>query len=102
MKTFDPVVLLDGHADPYLVFGRGRLLYHAIHAHDHTIHLVTLKTIADLRPALHKGKPYPPRKAASFWLNHSMRQISSSRLRKILKGMVARKKGGDDGGANNV
>lgn len=95
MKAFDPVVLLDGHADPYLVFGRGRKLYHAVHAHDHVVQLVTLPSLDGMRPALYKGKPYPPRKAASFWLNRSRREIASRRLKQILRGMVARKRGDD-------
>ena len=75
---------------PVLVFRKGRKLYHAIAARDDSIGLVTLESLRGARPLERRGEPYPPRKAASFWLNRDFR-IVTKRARQVLRGLVARK-----------
>ena len=79
----------DGNGRPYIVFARGRALYHAVQAED-TIRLITLPNLRGLVPLERKGCPYPPKRAASFWLNHTDREITK-RARQVLRGLVARK-----------
>lgn len=89
MPGFTPRVYLDENARPLLVFARGRTRYHAIIAAD-TIKRDTLESLRGLTPLKYKGDEYPPRRAASFWLNHSTREITK-RARAVLRGLVARK-----------
>lgn len=93
METPLPIVLSDHHSRPFLVFARGRKLWHAV-AVDTTISIVSLPSLAGLDPVLYKSKPYPPRRAASFWLNRDHRPITD-RARAVLRGIVARKPRGD-------
>lgn len=95
MTQVTPQVFLDHNARPLLVFRKGRVKYHAVAARDTTIALVTLDTLRGLRPATRKGEDYPPRRAASFWLNHDCRHITK-RARQVLRAMVARKERRDD------
>lgn len=87
---FQPVVMLNHHSDGVLVFAKGRTRYHAVEANGGVIHIVSLDTLRDLRPAERKGKPYPPKRCASFWLNHSTRSITK-RAKQVLRGLVSRK-----------
>ena len=89
MSTYHHTVYLDHNAQPLLVFAKGRTKFHAIQA-DTTIRLVTLDTLRGLREATYRGDPYPPRRAASFWLNHSSREITK-RAKNVLRSLVARK-----------
>lgn len=90
MQKFNPVVLQDGNRNLFIVFARGRLLYHAVTA-DTVIRLVSVPTLRGLDQVERKGEPYPVRRGASFWLNHDHRPITS-RARKVLRGLVARKR----------
>ena len=90
MPPYPPQVLLDEHAHPLIVFAKGRTLYHAITARDRDIALLTLDTLRGLRPLLRQGLPYPPKRAASFWLNHAHRP-PTKRAAAVLRGLVARK-----------
>lgn len=89
---FNPQVMLDEHARPLIVFARAprSLRYHAVAARDTDIALVELETLRGLRPLERKGEPYPPRRCASFWLNHDHRR-PTKRARQVLRGLVARK-----------
>lgn len=89
MEKIAPVVLLNFRSEPCLVFAKGRKNFHAVAAQGRVIHLVTFDTLEGLRPAERKGKPYPPRRAASFWLNHSSREITK-RAKQVLRGLVKR------------
>ena len=93
MKRQDEV-LIDGNATPYLVFAKGRVKYHAVVAGDRSITLVALDSLRGMRPLQRKGQPYPPRRAASFWLNRDHRTITK-RARSVLRGLVARKAEGE-------
>lgn len=94
MKTYEPQVMIDQNARPLIVFAKGRILFHAIAARETDIAIVTLESLRGLRALERRaGEPYPPRKAASFWLNHSSRPISK-RARQVLVGLVARRKEG--------
>jgi hypothetical protein len=86
-----PQVLIDHNARPLLVFRRGRTKYHAIAARDTDIALVTLDTLRGLAPLKRRDDEYPPRRVASFWLNHDHRHITK-RARQVLRGLVARKR----------
>lgn len=98
MEKYGPVVMMsDFGSVPYLVFAKGRKLYHAITA-DTMIRMTTLETLRGLRPLERKGKPYPPRRAASHWLNHDHREFASARAKAVLRGLVARKKQADGAG----
>lgn len=88
MPPFEPIVMLDAHSVPYLVFRKGRRLFHAVTA-DPRIRIVSLETLRGLRLAHRKGQPYPPRRAASFWLNHSVFPITA-RAKAVLRGLVRR------------
>ena len=90
MKDFTPRVLADG-ARPMIVFAKGRTKYHAIVARDSDIALVTLDSLRGLRELTRNGEPYPPRRAASFWLNHDFRE-PTKRAKQVLRGLVARRK----------
>ena len=90
MATFTPAVFLDRSRRPLIVVRHGRTKYHAVAANG-SIKLVALDTLRDLTPALLRGEPYPPKRAASYWLNHSSRAMSP-RARAILRGLVARGK----------
>lgn len=90
MKSpFVPRVLIDHEGHPLIIFGQGRLFFTAI-ATDTNIRLVQLDTLRGLRPAIYHGEPYAVRKAASFYLNHTGREITK-RARAVLRGLVARK-----------
>lgn len=86
---YEAAVYLDHNAQPLIVFAKGRLKYHAIEA-GNTVRLVTLDNLRGLRQPLYKGDVYPPRRAASFYLNHSVREITP-RAKSILRALVARK-----------
>ena len=88
-NPFTPIVLLDARSDGHLVFARGHKHYHAVAAQGGVIHLVTLESLRGMRPIEHKGKPYPPKRAASIWLNHSNRAITK-KAKSILRAFVAR------------
>jgi hypothetical protein len=85
-----PVVLADEHRRPVLVFARGRTKFHAVVATDTAITLAKLETLRGLVSLERRGEPYPPRRAASFWLNHDCRPITK-RARAVLRGLVAKK-----------
>jgi hypothetical protein len=85
-----PVVLADEHRRPVLVFARGRTKFHAVVATDTAITLAKLETLRGLVSLERRGEPYPPRRAASFWLNHDCRPITK-RARAVLRGFVAKK-----------
>jgi hypothetical protein len=87
-----PQVLVDHNARPLIVFRKGRTKYHAVAARDTDIALVTLDTLRGLREATRHGDAYPPKRAASYWLNHDHREITK-RARQVLRGLVARKRG---------
>ena len=86
---YQSAVYLDYNAQPLIVFAKGRTKFHAVAA-DTTIRLVSLPTLRGLREAQYRGEAYPPRRAASFWLNHTQRDITK-RAKQILRGIVARK-----------
>jgi len=88
--TYAPQVLLDGNNRPLIVFGRGRLLYSAVVAGDN-IKLAKIDTLRGLRPAELKGDPYPVRRAASYYLNHTDREITP-RAKLVLRGLVRRQR----------
>lgn len=90
MKRFPPQVLVDGNGRPLIVFQKGRIKYHAVAARDKDIALVTLDTLRGLRPLERKGEPYPPRRCASFWLNHDHREVTK-RARQVLRALASRK-----------
>jgi hypothetical protein len=95
-RKFTPVVMMPkGSSVPYLVFAKGRARYHAVTA-DTMIRLVKLDTLRGLVEIRYKGKPYPPRRCASFWLNHGHRPITG-RAKAVLRGLVARKKRQEEG-----
>ena len=102
MKTlqprFVPQVLVyideDYARRPMLVFRRGRVLYHAVVAMHNEIKLETFESLRGFAPLQHRGEDYPPRKAASFWLNHGQRPIAK-RARAVLRGLVARRPKGN-------
>jgi len=85
---FVPQVLRDANARPFIVFNKGRTLWNAVEVND-KIKLVKLDSLRDLQPMLLKGEPYPPRKAASFYLNRDHREITK-RAKAILKALVCR------------
>ena len=93
MSPFTPQVLIDSNARPLIVFKKGRTKYHAVAA-DVRISIVALDSLRPYRALDHQGAPYPPRKAASYWLNHSTREITK-RARQVLQGLVARKPKGE-------
>jgi len=74
---------------PIIVFAKGRTKYHAIEAGDSGIRLIELESLRYLRPVMRNGEPYPARRAASFWLNHSWRPITK-RAKAVLRTLVAR------------
>ena len=86
--SYTPQVLLDGNNRPLIVFGKGRLLYSAIVAGDN-IKLTKLETLRGMRSAEFKGEPYPVQRAASFYLNHTDREITP-RAKLVLRGLVRR------------
>lgn len=88
---FIPQVMIDASARPMLVFARGRTKYHAVAARDTDIALVTLDSLRGLRVLERKGSPYPPRRCASYWLNHDHRK-PTKRAKSVLRGLVARSK----------
>ena len=93
MKNFQPVILLDYNTRPYLVYAKGRIHYRAVSAaNEALIKLVKLDDIRFMRQAMYKGQPYPPKRAASFWLNHATRPISDG-AKVVLKHFVQRKQG---------
>lgn len=93
MKPFTPIVMRrrddEQQHRPIIVFQKGRVLYHAVAADD-TIKLITLDSLRNcvemLRP---DGATYPPKRAASYWLNHSGRSITK-RAKAVLRGLVSR------------
>ena len=87
--NFVPQVLVDG-SRPLLIFRKGRTKFHAIAARESDIALVELDTLRGLRPLMHHEEPYPPKRCASFWLNHDFRPITK-RAQAVLRGLVARK-----------
>jgi len=87
---YQPQVLLDHNARPLIVFGKGRTLYSAVVA-DTTIKLVKLETLRGYRQATLKGEPYPVRRAASYYLNHTDRPITD-RAKLVLRGLVRRQR----------
>jgi hypothetical protein len=87
-EPFRPAVFLDHEQHPILVFERGRTRFHAIEC-TRTVRLVQLDTLRGLRPLERRGEPYPPRRAASYWLNHTSRPITE-RARKILRSLTKR------------
>ena len=90
MTDFTPQVLLDSNARPLIVFRKGRVKYHAVAAGDTSITLVELDSLRYYRPLERNGVPYPPKRAASRWLNHDHRTITK-RAERVLKSLVARK-----------
>lgn len=88
MPKITPQVFRDANGRPLIVFAKGRTLYHAVKADD-TIKLDTLETLRGLVPLEYKGQDYPPKRAASFWLNRSTREITK-RAKAVLRGLVAR------------
>ena len=88
MKTYAPQVLLNHAGGVFIVFAHGRTKYSAIHANG-SIHIVTLNTLRGLTPAERRGEPYSPKRAASYWLNHSA-QPMHPRARKVLRSLVRR------------
>jgi hypothetical protein len=92
VNQFSPIVMMDRQSVPFLVFARGRKNYHAIKA-DTMIRIASIETLRGLAPVLRKGEPYPPRRAASYWLNHDHRTITGRAMR-VLRGLVSRKKRG--------
>lgn len=94
MATFHPQVFRyrdeDNAIRPALVFHKGRKLYHAVVATHDAIKVATFETLRDLEPLQRRGEDYPPRRAASFWLNHDVRPVSKRALQ-VLRGLVARK-----------
>ena len=77
-----------------LVFRKGRTLYYAVVAKRSAITLETFPSLRGFDP-LPVGLAncdgiYQPRKAASFWLNHDHRPITT-RARAVLRGLVARR-----------
>ena len=95
MKRLTPQLYRDGHGTPLLVFGRGRKYFFAVRP-ETTIKVVRLETLRGLVELERKGKPYPPRRAASYWLNKSARDVTKA-AKAILRGLVARR----DNGGNN-
>lgn len=89
MSNYPAAVYLDHNAQPLIVFARGRTKFHAVEA-GVIIRLVQLDTLRGLREAIYRGDPYPPRRAASFYLNHTNREITK-RAKCVLRGLVARK-----------
>lgn len=89
--NYHPVVYLDHNAQPLLVFARAPRSgkYHAVQA-DNTIRLVQLDTLRGLREAQYHGEAYTPRRCASYWLNHSQREITK-RAKFVLRALVKRK-----------
>jgi hypothetical protein len=83
-------VLADEHRRPVLVFARGRTKFHAVAASDHAIRLVALDTLRGFVELSRNGEPYPPRRAASYWLNHASRPITK-RARAVLRSLVTKK-----------
>jgi len=89
-EAFKPQVLVDGNGRPILVFSKGRTKFHAVAARDRDIAVVALDTLRGLRELTRRGDPYPPRRAASFWLNHDFRP-PTKRARAILRRLVTRR-----------
>ena len=90
MKTYQPAVLVDRNGRPLIVFAKGRAKYHAVVATDHSITLAKLDSLRGLAELQRKGEPYPPRRAASFWLNRDFRDVTK-RARRVLRSLVARR-----------
>ena len=88
MPKISAQVFRDGNGRPMIVFAKGRTLYYAVVAGD-TIKLDTLNTLRGLVPLEYKGSEYPPKRAASYWLNHSTREITKRAIA-VLRGLVAR------------
>ena len=82
-------VFRDANSRPLLVFAKGRTLYHAVIADDTTIKLTMLDSLRGLTPLTYREEDYPPKRAASFWLNHSVREITRP-AKAILRNLVAR------------
>jgi len=80
---------------PALVFRKGRALYHAVVATATDIKLVTFPSLRGFSLAQYKGDEYAARRAASAWLNHDHRSITT-RARAVLRGLVARRPRGLD------
>lgn len=94
MKPFTPIVMRLRDAEqqhrPIIVFQKGRTLYHAVAARD-TITLITLDSLRECVEMIRAdGATYPPKVAASYWLNHSTREITK-RAKAVLRGLVSRK-----------
>lgn len=90
MNPYGPEVLRNANGQPMIVFAKGRNLFHVVEATDTAIKVATLPTLRGLQPVELHGDPYPPKRAASFWLNKGYREITP-RARLILRGLVARK-----------
>jgi hypothetical protein len=94
MPKFVPTVVLvrdeENRSTPMIVFARGRTKHHAVAARSADIALVTLDSMRYATPLLRNGAEYPPKRAASFWLNHDHRPVTK-RARAVLRGLVARK-----------
>lgn len=90
--TYQPQVMLDRNSRPVLVYSKGRIKYHAVLA-DSKIRLVELESLRGFAHAMRRGEPYPPKRAASFWLNHDHREITK-RAKDVLRELVARRADG--------
>jgi hypothetical protein len=60
-------------------------------ADDSVIKVVALESLSGLVELQLRGAPYPPRKAASFWLNHDHRPVAK-RAKMVLRSFTQRKK----------
>lgn len=90
MNTYGPEVLRNANGRPLIVFAKGRALFHIVEASESAIRVNTLPTLRGLQPLELRGNPYPPKRAASFWLNKDYREITP-RAKSVLRGLVARK-----------
>lgn len=89
-QSFQPIVLLGHNSRPVLVFAKGRTKFHAITTTARAITLTTLNTLRGLAELQRGDEPYPPQRAASFWLNRDHREVTK-RAREVLRGLVRRK-----------
>jgi hypothetical protein len=90
-QDYVPQVMAGRDGRPLIVFKKGRTKYHAVQAVDNAITLVALDSLRGLAVLSRNGQPYPPRRAASFWLNHDFRPVTK-RAKQVLRGLVARRK----------
>lgn len=90
MNAYGPAVLRNANGRPLIVFGKGRTLFHVVEAARSMIRLNKLPTLRGMQPVELHGSPYPPKRAASFWLNKDYREITP-RAKSVLRGIVARK-----------